>query len=530
MQAEIKKTSDGRLRFRWVKILLILVGLSAPLSVLLFPFPQRAPKNKQPDFLEAEDRQLDQTLHEKQNAVEIVVFYPQEPQTIQSAAKKQAEQLMNTLTAEYVQPSELSAARQEDPDPLLIKADYHTEALAQNTVSVVYLIQKKVGDHIEEERWGYLLDQQTGALVGADRAFDQTGLNRISALFRDAMKNQEATHSLAYSLPMIEATSPIPENFSQFYYADDRLTFFLKLPEGMAISTETEEPKEDVQASGDEMQDSSDNGIERTNPAMSGQEMFFQESQNQLRWSVNRTQLGSHFLLKPAEDREDLFIPPRTIDPDQPMVALTFDDGPHPKNTPRILETLRTYDGASTFFMVGTNVERYPDVVRQVAESGSEIASHTYDHPNLTKLSGDRLNYQLSRVNELIGELTDQQVSVKTLRPPYGAVSEQVREAADTPLILWSMDTLDWKTRDAQKTISYVLEQVEDGDIILMHDIHAESADAAVAIIPQLTAMGYQLVTVQELMQAKGLEMLPGQKIFSGNPDTYGSSVMLTDQ
>ena len=119
---------------------------------------------------------------------------------------------------------------------------------------------------------------------------------------------------------------------------------------------------------------------------------------------------------------------------------------------------------------------------------------------------------------------------MKTLRPPYGAVSEQVREAADTPLILWSMDTLDWKTRNAQKTIRHVLEQVEDGDIILMHDIHAESADAAVAIIPQLTAMGYQLVTVQELMQAKGLEMLPGQKIFSGNSDSRGSSVMLTDQ
>lgn len=273
------------------------------------------------------------------------------------------------------------------------------------------------------------------------------------------MKNQEATHSLAYSLPMIEATSPVPENFSQFYYDDDRLTFFMKLPEGVAISTETEEPKEDGQAIGDEMQDSADNGIERTNPAMSGQEMFFQESQNQLRWSVNRTQLGSHFLLKPAEDREDLFIPPRTIDPERPMVALTFDDGPHPKNTPRILEALRTYDGASTFFMVGTNVERYPDIVRQVAESGSEIASHTYDHPNLTKLSGDRLNYQLRRVNELIGELTDQQVSVKTLRPPYGAVSEQVREAADTPLILWSLDTLDWKTRNAQKTIRHVLEE-----------------------------------------------------------------------
>ena len=303
MQAEAKKTSDRRSGFRRTKIFLILVSLGVAASILFFSFPQRTPKNKQPDFLEAEDRQLDQALHEKQDAVEIVVFYPQEPQAIQSAAKKQAEQLMNTLTAEYAQPVELPAAKQEDPDPLLIKADYHTEALAQNTVSVVYLIQKKVGDHIEEERWGYLLDQQTGALVGADRAFDQTGLNRISALFRDAMKNQEATHSLAYSLPMIEATSPIPENFSQFYYADDQLTFFLKLPEGVAISTETEEPKEDGQASGDEMQDSADNGIERTNPAMSGQEMFFQESQNQLRWSVDRTQLGSHFLLKPAEDR-----------------------------------------------------------------------------------------------------------------------------------------------------------------------------------------------------------------------------------
>lgn len=530
MQAEAKKTNDQRSGFRRTKIFLILVSLGAASGVLFFSLPLRAPKNKQSDFLEAEDRQLDQALHEKQDAVEIVVFYPQEPQTIQSTAKKQAEQLMTTLTAEYAQPAELPAARQEDPDPLLIKADYHTEALAQNTVSVVYLIQKKVGDHIEEERWGYLLDQQTGALLGADRAFDQTGLNRISALFRYAMKNQEVTHSLAYSLPMIEATSPIPENFSQFYYDDDRLTFFLKLPEGMAISTETEEPKGDGQKSGDEMQDSADNGTEGTSPAMSGQKMSFQESENQLRWSVNRTQLGSHFLLKPAEDSADLFIPPRTVDPDRPMVALTFDDGPHPKNTPRILEALRTYDGASTFFMVGTNVERYPDVVRQVAESGSEIASHTYDHPNLTKLSGDRLNYQLNRVSELVSELTGQQVSVKTLRPPYGAVSEQVREAADTPLILWSMDTLDWKTRNAQKTIRHVLEQVEDGDIILMHDIHAESADAAVAIIPQLTAMGYQLVTVQELMQAKELEMLPGQKIFSGNSDSRGSSVMLTDQ
>ena len=103
MQAEAKKTSDRRLRFRWVKIFIILVGVSAALGFFLFLLPQCAQKNKQSNFLEAKDRQLDQALHEKQDAVEIVVFYPQEPQSIQNTAKKQAEQLMNALTKEHVQ-------------------------------------------------------------------------------------------------------------------------------------------------------------------------------------------------------------------------------------------------------------------------------------------------------------------------------------------------------------------------------------------------------------------------------------------
>lgn len=114
MQAETKKTSDRRSGFQSDEDLFNPRQRRAA-GVLFFSFPQRTPKNKKPDFLEAEDRQLDQALHEKQDAVEIVVFYPQEPQTIQSAAKKQAEQLMTTLTAEYAQPVELPAARQEDP-------------------------------------------------------------------------------------------------------------------------------------------------------------------------------------------------------------------------------------------------------------------------------------------------------------------------------------------------------------------------------------------------------------------------------
>ena len=449
-------------------------------------------KPKKPSFLEAEDRQLDHALHQKQDDFEIVVFYPQEPQEIVSTAKQQAEQLMTSLSTKNTEMPELPAAKQENPEPVLIKADYHTEILEQNTLSVVYLIQKKVGDQIEEDHWGYILDLQTGELITADQAFDQTGLDRISALFRDAMKNQEATHDLAYTLSFITASAPAAENFSSFYLEEDQLTFFVDIAAESLSEISSNEEK-----------------TLKTTSAM----------EKELRWSVDPNQLGSHFLLKPGVEEENLFIPPRTVDPQRQMVALTFDDGPHPKNTPRILETLKTYDGASTFFMVGTNVERYPDVVLQVAENGSEIASHTYNHPNLTRLSADSLNVQLNRVSELVNDLTHQQIQIQTLRPPYGAVNEQVKKASPTPLILWSLDTLDWKTRSAEKTVDLVLSQVEDGDIILMHDIHAESADAAETLIPKLTEMGFQLVTVQELMEAKGLEMLPGQKIFSANQD-----------
>ena len=174
-------------------------------------------KPKKPSFLEAEDRQLDHALHQKQDDFEIVVFYPQEPQEIVSTAKQQAEQLMTSLSTKKTEMPELPAAKQESPEPTLIKADYHTEILERNTLSVVYLIQKKNGDQIVEDHWGYILDQETGELITADQAFDPTGLDRISALFRDAMKNREATRDLAYTLSFITASAPAPENFSNFY-------------------------------------------------------------------------------------------------------------------------------------------------------------------------------------------------------------------------------------------------------------------------------------------------------------------------
>ncbi|MCD8084260.1 MAG: polysaccharide deacetylase family protein [Clostridiales bacterium] len=199
------------------------------------------------------------------------------------------------------------------------------------------------------------------------------------------------------------------------------------------------------------------------------------------------------------------------IDPTKPMVALTFDDGPSASATLRILEALSQNGGRATFFMVGRQVTKYPDVVRSVAASGSEIGNHTYDHVAMTKEDPTELAEQLSKNNQTISSVCG--VAPVLMRPVGGAQSDTgmtVVGAVSMPAVLWSVDTLDWKTRDAQSTIAAVLDTVQDGDIILMHDLYDATAEAAETIIPELTERGYQLVTVSELASYRG-GMLPGK-------------------
>lgn len=197
------------------------------------------------------------------------------------------------------------------------------------------------------------------------------------------------------------------------------------------------------------------------------------------------------------------------IDPDKPMVALTFDDGPG-KRTGELLDQLDKYEAHATFFMVGQNISSYKDEVKKMKEIGCELGNHSYDHTNLTKLSADGVKNQMGSTNSKLKDITGSTATV--MRPPYGAISETVKENVGMPMILWNMDTLDWKTRNAQKTIDTVMKNVGDGDIILLHDIHTESVDAALKLIPMLEEEGYQLVTVSELAAAKGVEMEKGGK------------------
>ena len=198
-------------------------------------------------------------------------------------------------------------------------------------------------------------------------------------------------------------------------------------------------------------------------------------------------------------------IKPEGIDPTKPMVALTFDDGPSTPVTTRILNSLEANGGRATFFMVGNRVPGTQAVVQRMNALGCEVANHTYEHKYLTKVGDSGIRSQVGLTNQKIAEACG--VTPTLVRPPggfYNQASLDTLGSMGMAAIMWDIDTLDWKTRNAQNTINVVLNQVKDGDIVLMHDIYSTSADAAEVIIPELVNRGYQLVTVSEMAQYRG--------------------------
>lgn len=180
-------------------------------------------------------------------------------------------------------------------------------------------------------------------------------------------------------------------------------------------------------------------------------------------------------------------------------VALTFDDGPNAKVTPQILAILKKYNVKATFFMVGKNASSNAKIVEQVYKDGHEIGNHTWNHPKLTNLAKTSVKEEVDRTSNAIYAAIGQYPTV--FRPPYGATNDQVRSVIPMPSILWSIDTLDWKHRNADKILTYVKASVKDGSIILMHDIHQTTANGLENVILYLQKQGYECVTVSDILQ-----------------------------
>jgi peptidoglycan/xylan/chitin deacetylase (PgdA/CDA1 family) len=178
-------------------------------------------------------------------------------------------------------------------------------------------------------------------------------------------------------------------------------------------------------------------------------------------------------------------------------IALTFDDGPAVPETSALLTHLAQYKARVTFFTVGQNVAAHPDLVRAEAKAGHEIGNHSWNHPDLTRLTPQQVASQLNRTSAAIKAATGKTPTL--FRPPYGAVNRTVRAATALSPVLWDVDTEDWKYRDPAKVARTVITKAQPNDVVLLHDIHATSVAAVPEILRTLTARGYHFVTVSHL-------------------------------
>lgn len=189
-------------------------------------------------------------------------------------------------------------------------------------------------------------------------------------------------------------------------------------------------------------------------------------------------------------------------------IAITFDDGPHPRYTAEILDILAEHGAHATFFIIGDNAKNYPDLLSRIQKEGHEIGNHTYLHRNLQKTTPDIIRKQILDAEQTILELTDQRT--KLLRPPGGLYDQEVCDTArslDYEVILWTIDTKDWTHPTVDEIVEKVEANIKTGDIILCHDFigggSTPTPDALRRIIPDLTREGYEFVTVSELIHSK---------------------------
>ena len=180
-------------------------------------------------------------------------------------------------------------------------------------------------------------------------------------------------------------------------------------------------------------------------------------------------------------------------------VALTYDDGPNPFYTEKILAVLEEENVHATFFLLGKNVEKYPELVKQIYDGGHMVGNHTYSHLNVSQASEEEVREEVTRTNELIYKSCG--AYPEAFRPPFGCDRSKLAEDLHMLQVFWNVDPRDWAVQNTSAVVNHVLKRVQDGDIILMHDAYGSTVEATKRLIPKLREMGYEFVTVQEMLE-----------------------------
>mgnify|MGYP002520583389 CR=1 FL=1 len=180
------------------------------------------------------------------------------------------------------------------------------------------------------------------------------------------------------------------------------------------------------------------------------------------------------------------------------QIAITFDDGPNPEYTPKLLDGLEKRGVKATFFLLGEEVEQYPDVVRRIHDDGHLIGVHSYKHVNFKEVGTDCVQQQIEKTQKAIYDVTGEYAGY--IRPPYGCWQKELDQKVNLIEVLWNVDPRDWATTDADTVVQRILKDTKPGDIILLHDASKSSVQAAFTVIDTLQKQGYSFVTVEELL------------------------------
>lgn len=183
---------------------------------------------------------------------------------------------------------------------------------------------------------------------------------------------------------------------------------------------------------------------------------------------------------------------------EKPSIAITFDDGPSGRYTGRLLDGLKERNVKASFFLIGENAEENPVLVERIYKEGHLIGNHTYSHVQMTHLSEEAAVREIEKTDQVISAITGEHVAY--MRPPFGAWQRELEVRMEVLPVLWSVDPLDWTTENVDEIVSKVVTEVEEGDIILLHDCYASSVEAALRIVDILQKEGYEFVTVDRLL------------------------------
>ena len=370
---------------------------------------------------------------------------------------------------------EYSSYKAEKKDErMVLSIDYETTVVSDKYMSVVFY--KAVGK--ENDILNYQVfatrsyNLKTGEVITLDTIFKENSLNKIAALTRSEIRKKISDPNLLATTLFYSGTAAESSNYAFYIFKDDQLRIYFKENQVFAVA-------------------------------------------NQLNYIDIPIQDLSFYLV--ASFPATVAVEPTAtdensehyIDPNKPMIAITFDDGPSVNGTQRILDALASNQAKATFFVVGSRVDNHKELIIAIIAGGHEIGNHTYTHQDLSTLTEEEILAEISSTVQKINEYVN--TNVYLVRPVNGRYSKLLQDTSPYPLILWSVDTRDWSSRNADAIYEEVMANAKDGAIIICHDLYESTAEAAERFIPDLIAQGYQLVTVSELAEYRGYVLEPGE-------------------